>query len=113
MRRLGGLPLGVAVAKGRVTINTIARQHERFSSQLSPNFLVFHIFSFIRLLVAVMARSTLSALVALASLTLVAGQSTAAPTQTAAAATGVPTFPATPLVSELFPYTALVRDFCR
>lgn len=54
-----------------------------------------------------MARSTLSALVALASLTLVAGQSTAAPTQTAA--NGVPTFPATPLVSEIFPYTALVR----
>jgi hypothetical protein len=62
-----------------------------------------------------MARSTLSALVALASLTLVAGQSTAAPTQTAAqtAANGVPTLPATPLVSELFPYTALVRIFCR
>jgi hypothetical protein len=51
-----------------------------------------------------MARSTLSALVALVSLTLVAGQST-----TTAAANGVPTFPTTPLVSELFPYTALVR----
>jgi len=55
-----------------------------------------------------MARSTLSALVALASLTLVAGQSTAAPTQSAAA--GVPTLPATPLVSELFPYTALPQQ---
>jgi hypothetical protein len=52
-----------------------------------------------------MARSALSALVTLASLTLVAGQSTTAP-----AANGVPTFPATPLVSEIFPYTALVRN---
>lgn len=51
-----------------------------------------------------MARFALSALVALVSLTLVAGQST-----TAAAATGVPTFPATPLVSQIYPYTALVR----
>lgn len=56
-----------------------------------------------------MARSTLSAFVALASLSLVAGQSTAAPTQTAA--NGVPTLPATPLVSEIFAYTALVRIF--
>jgi hypothetical protein len=53
-----------------------------------------------------MARSALSALVALVSLTLVAGQST-----TAAAPNGVPTFPTTPLVSEIFPYTALVRIF--
>lgn len=56
-----------------------------------------------------MARSALSALVALASLTLVAGQTTAAPTQSAA--NGVPSLPATPLVSELFPYSALVRIF--
>jgi len=55
-----------------------------------------------------MARSALSALVALASLTLVAGQSTAAPVQTAA--NGVPSFPATPLVSEIFPYTALPQQ---
>jgi hypothetical protein len=55
-----------------------------------------------------MARSALSALVALASLTLVAGQSTAAPTQTAA--NGVPSLPATPLVSEIFPYTALPQQ---
>ena len=56
-----------------------------------------------------MARSTLSALMALASLTLVAGQSTTpAPTQTAAA--GIPTFPATPLISEIFPYSAVVHN---
>jgi hypothetical protein len=49
-----------------------------------------------------MARSALSAFVALVSLTLVAGQTTAAP-----AAASVSTFPATPLISEIFPYTAL------
>jgi hypothetical protein len=56
-----------------------------------------------------MAHSALSALVALASLTLVAGQTTPAPAQTTAAA--VPTFPATPLVSKLFPYSQIVRIF--
>lgn len=49
-----------------------------------------------------MARSTLSALVALASLTLVAGQTTTAP-----AANSLPSFEPTPLVSKIFPYTAL------
>jgi hypothetical protein len=48
-----------------------------------------------------MARSTLFALMAFTSLTFVAGQ------------TPVPTFPATPLVSIHYPYTALVRIFCR
>jgi hypothetical protein len=97
----------------RVTINTIARQLDRFflstPTQL-PRFSPF-LFLLFAFLVAVMARSTLSALVALASFTLVASQSTTAPAQTAA--NGVPTFPATPLVSELFPYTALVRIFSR
>jgi len=51
----------------------------------------------------------LSTLVALVSLTLVAGQSMTAPTQTAA--NGNPMFPATLLVSELFLYTALVHIF--
>jgi hypothetical protein len=49
-----------------------------------------------------MAHSALSALVALASLTLVAGQTTAAPN-------AAPTFPATPLVDQRFPYSAIVR----
>ena len=103
-----------AVWVARVTINTFARQHTRFfSSQLSsspclPQLPPFSPFPFLlfALLVAVMARSALSALVALVSLTLVAGQTTAAP-----AAASVSTFPATPLISEIFPYTALVRIF--
>jgi hypothetical protein len=55
----------------------------------------------------VMAPSTLFALVALATTTYVAGQTTAAP-----ASAAVPTFPTTPLVSEHFPYSALVRILC-
>jgi hypothetical protein len=78
-----------------------------------PNFFLVPPFLFLLFayLVAEMARSALSALVALASLTLVAGQSTAAPTQSAA--NGVPSLPATPLVSEIYAYTALVRISCR
>jgi hypothetical protein len=87
--------------------------HTFFFSQLSsspcppqlPPFSPF-LFLLFALLVAVMARSALSAFVALVSLTLVAGQTTAAP-----AAASVSTFPATPLISEIFPYTALVRIF--
>jgi len=50
-----------------------------------------------------MAPSTLFALVALATTTYVAGQTTAAP----AAPAAVPTFPTTPLVSLHFPYSQL------
>jgi len=53
-----------------------------------------------------MAHSALSALVALASLTLVVGQSTT-PAPAGTAAGGLPTFPATPLVSIRYPYSQL------
>ena len=54
-----------------------------------------------------MARSALFAFVALTSLTYVASQTTPSPTVTQS--TGVPTFPATPLVSLSFPYDQIVR----
>lgn len=57
-----------------------------------------------------MAYSALSALVVLASLTLVAGQTTPAPAATTSGA--LPTFPATPLVSMHFRYDEIVGIFC-
>ena len=59
-----------------------------------------------------MAPSTLFALVALTSLTYVAGQSTT-PAPAATTAGAVPTFPATPLADYHYPYNQLVRIlFC-
>jgi hypothetical protein len=55
-----------------------------------------------------MAHSALSAFVALASLTLVAGQTTPAP----AAPNTQPTFPATPLSDIPVTYSDIVRVFC-
>ena len=91
-----------------MAINTVACQHAFFSllscpTRLSSPFL-FLLFTY---LVAIMAHSALSALVALASLTLVAGQTTTAPPNS------LPSFEPTPLISKTFAYTNLVSISCK